>query len=273
MSSFSDNIRPIDELFNEYLESYIDKDEYYGFFKSVCDKFDSKIKTNPFGNYWENAPHRKVLHVFERIKFTYLIEKDVNNDIKRSSLYYPAITYHLLTCFDLLGQPASWTDFDGWLSSKKKRDEREQIVEQIEWKDPIEFAIQLNLKYKSIYGVKSSFFNFIKNILPYKDKLELFKHLKISIYDEAYYPQKISNGNEKFKESYLYKIRNNYTHKVFSEEPHIDNLASEKETWLSRYNYKKGKKTFYIYSDIQFYDALRKSTLIGLVEFIKSIRI
>src|SRR5690606_8549472 len=38
--------------------------------------------------------------------------------------------YLALTCFDILGQSDDWKDYGNWLSSKKKADERNNIIDK-----------------------------------------------------------------------------------------------------------------------------------------------
>ena len=60
----------------------------------------------------------------------------------------PVISYHLLTCFDLLGQPTDWTTFESWLTSDSYLEERNQILSKVrEVGNAIEITKTLHQEY------------------------------------------------------------------------------------------------------------------------------
>lgn len=134
-------------------------------------------------------------------------------------IYFDAsMNYLLLTCFDLLGQPAEWVPFSEWLNSSKKTAERKAAVDTIPSNaSPVEITKNLNNEYQSIYGVKTSFNNFILNILTQAERVELFFSIKINKLkkvDDPGMPHTALDdiNDEKKKRDFLYSIRNKFTH-------------------------------------------------------------
>jgi hypothetical protein len=139
------------------------------------------------------------------------------------------VDYLALTCFDILGQPADWLSFDGWLSSKKKKDERESVIAQYS-------DLPLNMQLKAVhtwylksYGVKNSFYRFIREVISPEDRRKLLDSIRVRI---TVRPGEkiIQDGKEMYslpmaidypatdleKEEFLYNARNSFTHKGVS---------------------------------------------------------
>ena len=129
----------------------------------------------------------------------------------------PLRIYLYLTCFDRLGQPADWLDFGAWLNSKNSVhiQERQNAIENIPDGLSIDQASKaLHAFYTNIYGVKSSFYRFITDILPqkYRDKL-----LNSIIIEKSSLPPKMNDippGSESEKMKFLFATRNKYTHEA-----------------------------------------------------------
>ncbi|MFH1930700.1 MAG: hypothetical protein ABIN18_03805 [Pseudomonadota bacterium] len=135
--------------------------------------------------------------------------------------------YLYLTCFDRFGQPADWVDFGSWLKSKHLKHEREKILSIISHiKDTTEAALVLYSHYQRLYGVKSSFFRFLHGVLP-KDTRRLLLD-SIEIVKMKYPPslEKLPQADDNEKEAYLFKRRNDYTHKA--------DFAPPAGEWLGR---------------------------------------
>lgn len=142
--------------------------------------------------------------------------------------YEGLVNYLLLTCFDILGQPDQWIDYGSWLRSKKHARERKQILATIDINlSPIEISIILHEHYNSIYGVKNSFFRFLREILNEDQRHRLYNTISASnSLGEVY----VQNGmvtrtshkrppiefNIPEKEKLLYTLRNAFTHKCMS---------------------------------------------------------
>lgn len=123
--------------------------------------------------------------------------------------------YLILTCFDILGQTDEWSDYDTWLVSNAKKNERENIFNKHREKDLNKLLISINKDYKEIYGVKKSFVNFIRKIISDKNRGLLYASISgIKLLTES------SGGRidltDKQKEDFLFKIRNSFTHKGIS---------------------------------------------------------
>ncbi len=164
---------------------------------------------------YDNSSLRVIFAVTERLNFINSLKAEEVSK-KLFQHWEPVIVYHLLTCFDLMGQPHSWLTFDGWLTSKKHKEEREEIIAAIEPKVPnIEFSKHLFQSYQNIYGTKNSFYRFIREILPSENRKKLFDSIKIHTSSMPPSIGTISeDGTDAVKEKFLYELRNNYTHKA-----------------------------------------------------------
>ncbi|MDO6759610.1 hypothetical protein Q4566_05300 [Tamlana sp. 2_MG-2023] len=139
---------------------------------------------------------------------------------------YAALRVYLaLTCFDILGQPNDWMDFNSWLRSKKRKKEREEIIDKSLTYNYSEFILSVNNEYNKIYGVKSSFYKFIQEVLSQENKQKLFDSIKTSIQLTPRIVKPtgttLATGREiklpiERKEKFLFNIRNSFTHKGVS---------------------------------------------------------
>lgn len=181
-------------------------------------------------------------------------------------MYPQLITYLRLTCFDQLGQPGNWMIFSDWLTSKKKKVEREQVVKNIANSDNLEFTKNLFLKYQEIYGVKNSFFNFLSSVISQHTKAELLNLIRIKIYNGKNIGR---DATDKDKEDYLFKIRNDFTHNTYSTSP-MKKFQNKKDSeWNFRETIYKDKETFWISTHKDFEEKLKETILIGITEVIK----
>lgn len=139
---------------------------------------------------------------------------------------YDALRIYLsLTCFDILGQPNDWVDFNSWLRSKKQKNQREIIINRSLNDNYSELILSVNIEYNKIYGVKSSFYKFISEILSQKNRQKLFDSIKTSkqLTPRIVKPtgttlatgREIELPNDR-KENFLFNIRNSFTHKGIS---------------------------------------------------------
>ena len=131
--------------------------------------------------------------------------------------------YLALTCFDILGQPNDWIDYKSWLISKKTKEERDVILNQVPKTE--NYLIEVYNQYNRIYGVKSSFYKFIRDIISQKDRQKLFESIRTS---KQITPQilnkkstTVATGRRievktETKEKFLFEIRNSFTHKGIS---------------------------------------------------------
>src|SRR5690606_15949133 len=135
--------------------------------------------------------------------------------------------YLALTCFDILGQSDDWKDYGNWLSSKKKADERNNIIDKHHKKELNDILISVNKEYNKIYGVRRSFLKFIYEVISDDDRAKLFdsiKGAKTFTFDIIKEDGSIKVGTnakrieltQKQKEDFLFNIRNSFTHKGVS---------------------------------------------------------
>ncbi|WP_152598808.1 hypothetical protein [Janthinobacterium sp. RA13] len=155
-------------------------------------------------------------HQFRDIK---LVQHVGDNGWTHPWRYFDALMYYLLlTCFDLLGQPAEWVSFSEWLESSKKIAERKLAVASIpEGSDPITVTQHINRVYQNIYGVKNSFYNFISNVLTDAERTELYFNIEIvrgrkDGDPHTSYPALGYVNDDKKKLEFLYNLRNKFTH-------------------------------------------------------------
>ena len=123
--------------------------------------------------------------------------------------------YLLLTCFDLLGQPDEWVDFNQWLSSRSLEDERNRVLATLcDGGSPVEATKEMHLAYTGLYGVRKSFFRFLDEVIPQSVLDDLLFSVKVRRIDrERNVEIAVLEAPEK-KKAFLFKIRNNYTHRA-----------------------------------------------------------
>ncbi len=128
------------------------------------------------------------------------------------------VIYLLLTCFDLLGQPAPWKDFSSWLDSP------EPDRSALSGDDPIKQAKQLRAQWSAKYGARNSFYRFLNEVLPASVLAALLDSFDIIINTN---PPDICTqmANNQQKKAFLYSMRNRYTHRaLFIKGTHPDIL-------------------------------------------------
>ena len=118
------------------------------------------------------------------------------------------ITYLLLTCFDLLGQPAPWRDFSSWLNSKGTH-----ALAFETRANPVEQANLVHQRWLSEYGVKNAFYRFIDHILPPEARDNLLSSFDLTWSENPPSFGKLPTTDDD-KKKYLYKLRNQYTHQA-----------------------------------------------------------
>ncbi|MEA5550176.1 hypothetical protein VB713_04130 [Anabaena cylindrica UHCC 0172] len=123
------------------------------------------------------------------------------------------VNYLLLTCFDILGQPHEWKDFNSWLTSKKTKSEREEAMNLIlDCDTNIEATQKIYTFYQNKYGVKQSFYRFIDEILDNKERDRLLSSVQIEKRDEN--SSSVIIDDPAKKKLFLYNSRNIFTHQA-----------------------------------------------------------
>lgn len=169
----------------------------------------------------------QLTNVKNHFKGRHLTEKTGKNTVTHPYKHYFALrNYLLLTCFDILGQPSDWLDFKSWLISKRKSDERKVVLENIQTVNKVDITKSIYEEYLKIYGVKNSFYRFIREIISAKNRSNLFKSISANrITSEA---EEFEDGthttrgaenykiSDQQKEKFLFNFRNSFTHKGVS---------------------------------------------------------
>jgi hypothetical protein len=143
-----------------------------------------------------------------------LVRETENGGWTHPVIQYDAlVNYLLLTCFDSLGQPSEGLSFDSWLTANKTKREREEAAARINQPaSPAAIAKEMYNAYQKIYGVKSSFYRFIDEILDKETRERLLTSIRIE--------QRIEDGKATIiddpekKKSFLYESRNLFTHRL-----------------------------------------------------------
>jgi hypothetical protein len=129
-------------------------------------------------------------------------------------LYFDSLrNYLLLTCFDLLGQPADYKDFGAWLRASSTEGERKMAIQSLNSDaEFLENVAQIFDWYLEMYGNRKSIDRFIDEILPVDLRGELFASIWIREIDVAENRQLRVIEDISLKRRFLYEIRNAYTH-------------------------------------------------------------
>jgi hypothetical protein len=123
-----------------------------------------------------------------------------------------------LTCFDWLGQPTGWVDFERWLREKPEQGaaiERQEALQKFPPStNPIDAALALYSAYNDKYGVRRAFFRFLNDVLPPDERSALASSMKLIIQKWGRNASKSELHDDKKKELFLWNVRNAYTHRA-----------------------------------------------------------
>lgn len=121
--------------------------------------------------------------------------------------------YLLLTCFDVLGQPQSFIDFQSWLSSSSTEAERTAALLNAKSEtDRIAAIKRVHHEYLTAYGTKNSFYRFVRDVLPPPIQDDLYRSINIRKIDSERNIEVEVVEAETDKLAFLYRIRNSFTH-------------------------------------------------------------
>ncbi len=268
MSTFESNAIPIKKLYDS-ISVWIDEKIFMDYFSKICDEFDRDWNKDSRKNHWKSAKVRVLLHIHERLELISHLKNEIGDSFFKRYKYPELITYLYLTCFDQLGQPSNWMTFDSWIKSSKKKQERQEAIEKANHLSKLEFAESLFNFYHVRYGVKNSFYKFLREILPKEIRSNLFDRIQILINDEASPTLLGRNSTEKDKEDYLFKARNEYTHNTFANAPILGVTKANKDGWVFRESVFQGTETHFISTQDNFEIGLHECVLIGISEKIK----
>lgn len=123
--------------------------------------------------------------------------------------------YLLLTCFDLLGQPTEFKDFQSWLEAKSSFDERAEVEKLIlSGLNTFERAARIHRSYLQIHGARIAFLRFINEILTAEERVALLYSVRIRRIDPVKNTEVDIIENDQSKVDWLYRIRSQYTHRA-----------------------------------------------------------
>ncbi len=278
MNTFNSYQNIIEKL-HRSISSWITLEECLDYFKEICNELDAKQNKNPDKDHWKKSRLRILIEVHERIELTEHMKTEMNNEkgvIMKRYMYPPLITYLRLTCFDQLGQPDSRHPFNSWLISTKKEEERMNIISEIEESDKILFSKKLYEGYNKIYGVKNSFFRFLREIISTDIREQLLNKIRITDnFDSiAKLVGEYIDGDLDYlqKEKYLYSVRNDFTHNTSFAKGYVADIHGDfndgKEYKLREIIYKESKE-YGVFISNDFEEYLKEVILNGIAEIIK----
>ena len=120
------------------------------------------------------------------------------------------INYLLLTCFDILGQSNEWLPFNSWLEAGRTKYERDEAAAQIPASaEPVEIAQRMYAEYQKMYGVKTSFYQFIDKVLTKEARERLLLSIRIEKKEKG---SSVIIDDPIKKKAFLYESRNLFTH-------------------------------------------------------------
>lgn len=198
------------------------------------------------------------------------------SDVQKALFHHhePLIIYLCLTCFDRLGQPSAFVTFGDWLETKKKHiwEVREGVMVPRDATHS-EIAKRYYAAYVKHYGVKASFFRFLQSVLSDDVRTELLSSFEIECLENPPSLAKRPPANDREKETFLYKLRNDYTHSVnFRGGTGSDiRTASATGTWRMGY-YQEFRQSDWISVRVRNWpNIFRKSVRYGLASYIRNL--
>lgn len=248
MSLYEQYKPSLDKLFQESMNQLMNEKEFYEMSKSKFDALDKEIKD--LSNVKAQEVLRKsIISKIQKVHNRILLIRDLKtiignaDNITQVYMYPGLVTYLYLTCFDQLGTPVKgWRFFPDWIESETHKKEVNKIVEESKNKfetnnlSGIKSVVQyVYSEYHSLYGVKNSFFRFLREVIPTNIRSTLLNSILV---------EKWTNEDEQilefqvdqfYKENWLYNTRNNYTHNLFTTQTnHAAGKEIEGKTWLNR---------------------------------------
>lgn len=234
MSLYDHYKTSVDKLFIESMSGFMEEGVFYDNMKEKFDNLDQEILgLDPIKA--QKKISKSVINRILKVHVRVLLIRDLRAKIDKADnilqviLYLGLITYLYLTCFDQLGQPEQgWYFFSHWIKSKSNVEEVNKIVknsiEKIEGssitaiKDIVE---EIYGQYNQIYGVRKSFFRFLREVVATKNREELLDSILVEKF--TYEDVKIDDFDvdDEYKEKWLFNTRNNYTHNLFTTETNI----------------------------------------------------
>lgn len=219
----------LDKLFTESMNQLMTEDDFYEKSKSKFDSLDKEIKDFSVVKAQE-VLRKSIISKIQKVHNRILLIRDLRAKIENADndtqvyMYPGLVTYLYLTCFDQLGTPAKgWRFFPNWIESKTHRKEVEKIVEESRNKfetnnlGGIKSVVKdIYNEYHSLYGVKNSFFRFLREVIPENIRNSLLNSILVEKWTNENKQILEFEVDELCKEKWLYNTRNNYTHNLFT---------------------------------------------------------
>lgn len=238
----------LDKLFTESMNQIMDEDEFYEKSKNKFDSLDEETENLSIVKA-QDVLRKSIISKIQKVHNRILLLRDLRAKIANADNFtqvymYPGlVTYLYLTCFDQLGTPAKgWRFFPNWLDSKKHRTEVEEIVN--ESRDKFEADNFNGIKsitkeiyngYHKLYGVKNSFFRFLREVIPADIRNNLLNSIVVEKWTHENEQILDFEVDELYKEKWLYDTRNNYTHNLFTTQTNqADGKVIGENTWMNR---------------------------------------
>ena len=286
MKIYENSTDAIESLYIDSLNQYFDKEDLFKRIKHMSDEFDKEIENiepRLCPQQFRESSLNKIFKVHERVKLVRNLKSQIEKgaDIVQRFMYPGLRTYLLLTCFDQLGQD-EWQFFPNWLNAKKAkiRTERGEILRLANLEENIldaagnanaKFIASVYKGYNNIYGVKKSFINFLREVLPKDQRARLLNKIEIETYivDNGGL-NLIGLGSYEDKEKWLYQTRNDYTHNLLTSEKHFtEGYLGVDENWLIWEEIHSKELSQRILVAESFKEEIEQSVIIGIVETIK----
>lgn len=238
----------MDKLFKESMNQTMNEVEFYEKTKSKFDALEIEIKGLSDVKAQEILS-KSIISRIQKVHNRILLIRDLRSKIDNADDYiqvymYPGlVTYLYLTCFDQLGTPSTgWRFFPSWIESKSHKKEVDKAVEESKGKFELNvvsgiksFVKDVYNQYHALYGVKNSFFRFLREILPTEIRNTLLNSILVEKWTNSNVQVLDFEVDEIYKEKWLYETRNNYTHNLFTTETNVaDAKYIGEEEWILR---------------------------------------
>lgn len=278
MSLYEKYKTSLDKVYQESMNQLMDEETFYDATKKQFDILESQI--DGLGNakaqtILSKSLINRILKVHNRIILIRDLAAKMSyaDNIIQVYMYPGLVTYLYLTCFDQLGTPIKgWYFFPAWIDSTSCESEVEDVINSATEKfgiddfDERKAMIQdVYNQYHEMYGVKNSFFRFLREILPEERRDVLFNSILVEKWTDDNEQVLPYNVSEVYKEKWLYETRNNYTHNLFTTETNVtDGKFIGEEKWLIREKILKEDGTIVIWVMDNFNLTLEDCILRGI---------
>lgn len=237
-----------ERLFKDSMSQIMSENEFYRKVKKKFKVLDEKIK-NLSKAEGQKILQKSTIAKIQKVHNRILLVRDLREKIAKSdnitqSYMYPGlVTYLYLTCFDQLGTPVrGWHFFPDWIVSRAHRAEVEEIIDKSRNKvninsiDEIKCMVKkIYKKYHTIYGVKNSFYRFIREVIPKDTRYNLLNSILVKKWIDTNIQVFDFNVDEVYKEKWLFNTRNNYTHNLFTTQTNLTNGKQiGNDIWMER---------------------------------------